>query len=163
MGPGKLAGDLNITVEEAKKKIEKYKGTYPAVERFMREAVEEGREYGYAFTVMGRRRNIPMIDSYRKDQQALGERLAVNTAIQGSAADVCRAAQVNLDSFRIDVTHDCHMILQVHDELNFEVPEEHVPFCKEVIEELMAHPFSIDLACPLEAEAGVGDSWGDAK
>jgi DNA polymerase-1 len=163
MGPGKLAGGLNCSVEEAKAKIAQYKSTYPAVERFMAEAIEEGRKYGFAFTVMGRRRNIPMIASSDKAQRSLGERLAVNTQIQGSAADVVRMAQVNIDASALDYIYNCHNVLQVHDELVFEVPEENVSLAKDDIEELMAHPFSMDLLCPLIAEAGVGDSWGEAK
>lgn len=163
MGPGKLARDLKVDLEIAKMKIGKYKQTYPAVERFMAEAIEEGRRTGYAFTVMGRRRNIPMIGSSRKDQQALGERLAVNTQIQGSAADVCKMAQLNMDAAGLDRLYDCHIVLQVHDELVFECPAEYVDVVKPEIEELMAHPFSIELACPMEAEAGVGNSWGEAK
>jgi DNA polymerase-1 len=163
MGPGKLARDLGVDKDVAIAKIEQYKKTYPAVERFMKEAIEEGKKYGYAFTVMGRRRNIPMIDSNRKDQQALGERLAVNTQIQGSAADVCRMAQLNLAAYGLDKRYDCHIVLQVHDELVFEVPAEHVEDAKQDIEEIMTYPFPIELACPMEAEAGVGDSWGEAK
>lgn len=162
MGPGKLANDLGVDKETAIKKIAKYKATYPAVDRFMKEAIEESRRTGYAFTILGRRRNIPMITSTRKDMQAMGERLAVNTQIQGSAADVCRAAQTNLYALGLDKRYDCHMVLQVHDELVFECPAEMVDLAKPEIEEIMEHPFSRDLACPLEAEAGVGISWGEA-
>lgn len=163
MGPGKLANGLGISLDEAKAKIAQYKDTYPAVEAFMTEAVEEGRRTGYAFTVLGRRRNIPMIASSNKGEQALGERLAVNTQIQGSAADVTRMAQINIDCCGLDIHYSCFNTLQVHDELVFEVPEENVHTCIAEIEELMAHPFSRDLLCPLTAEAGFGDSWGEAK
>lgn len=163
MGANKLARDLGVDKKIAEAKIDQYKKTYPAVDRFMKEAIEEGRKYGYSFTVMGRRRNIPMITSNRKDQQALGERLAVNTQIQGSAADVCRMAQLNLYAAGLHQLYDCHMILQVHDELVFECPSEMVDVVKPEIEELMAHPFSLELPCPMVAEAGVGDSWGEAK
>jgi DNA polymerase-1 len=163
MGPGKLAGGLGVSLEEAKAKIAQYKSTYPAVERFMAEAVEEGKKYGFAFTVLGRRRNIPMIASSNKGEQALGERLAVNTQIQGSAADVTRLAQVAIDVCGLDKIYGCYNTLQVHDELVFECPAETAMQAKTEIEELMAHPFSRDLLCPLIAEAGVGDSWGEAK
>ncbi len=163
MGPGKLAGQINATLKEAKDKILTYKATYPAVDNFFKEAVEEGKKYGLSFTVLGRRRNIPMIASHRKDEQALGERLAVNTQIQGSAADVCKMAQLNIDAMSLDTNYDCHMLLQIHDELVFEAPNEAVPEVKPLIEDLMEHPFCAELACPLEAEAGVGLSWGQAK
>lgn len=163
MGEGRLAATLGVSREVAAAKIVKYKDTYPAVENFMYEAIEEGRKYGYSFTLMGRRRNIPMIASSRKNEQAMGERLAVNTQIQGSAADVCRMAQINIDAMGLDRDYDCHAVLQVHDELVFECPAEVLHIVKPEIEELMAHPFCVELACPLEAEAGTGDSWGEAK
>lgn len=163
MGATKLAKDLKVSREQALEKIRKYKKTYPAVERFMEEAVEQGRKTGYAFTVMGRRRNIPMITSSRKDLRAQGERLAVNTSIQGSAADVTRAAQVLIDSSGLNELYGCHTILQVHDELVFECPEETVKEASEYIEDMMRHPFCKELPCPLDAEAGIGDSWGEAK
>lgn len=163
MGPGKLANSLGISVDDAKAKITQYKSTYPAVEAFMAEAVEEGRKYGFAFTIMGRRRNIPMIASSNKGEQALGERLAVNTQIQGSAADVTRMAQVAIDTCGLDRVYGCYNTLQVHDELVFECPAETIMAARDEIEELMAHPFSEDLMCPLVAEAGIGDSWGEAK
>jgi DNA polymerase-1 len=163
MGPNKLAGDIGCTVSEAKDKIAQYKGTYPAVEHFMKEAIEEGKKYGFAFTVMGRRRNIPMIGSSSKAEQARGERLAVNTQIQGSAADVTRAAQTNIDCIGLDRFFDCHCVLQVHDELVYEVPDEHADECLREIEDAMAHPFSIDLLCPLPADGGRGKSWAEAK
>jgi len=163
MGSAKLANSLKCSREDAQDKINVYKETYPAVSRFFEEAVNEGRNYGYAFTVMGRRRNIPMILSNRRDERALGERLAVNTAIQGSAADVTRMAQINIDHMNWNRTHDVHMLLQVHDELVFEGPEDAVNELKSEVEVLMAHPFSVNLACPMEAEAGIGGSWGEAK
>ncbi len=163
MGPGKLSRQINAPLKEAQDKIRIYKETYPAVDRFFKEAVEEGRKYGYSFTVLGRRRNIPMITSHRKEEQALGERLAVNTQIQGSAADVTKMAQLNLDAMGLDRLYDAHMLLQVHDELVFEAPTEAMQFVKPLVEELMAHPFCIELACPLDAEAGTGNSWGQAK
>ena len=163
MGPGKLAGQIGCSMNEAKDKIAQYKATYPAVERFMAEAVEEGKKYGFAFTILGRRRNIPMIASSNKGEQALGERLAVNTIIQGSAADVTRLAQTHIDVVGLDRIYNCHNVLQVHDELVYEVPDENAEACLHEIEDLMAHPFSRDLLCPLIAECGKGRSWEQAK
>jgi DNA polymerase-1 len=163
MGPNKLANDLGITVQAAKDKIAKYKGTYPAVERFMTETVEEGRASGFAFTILGRRRNIPMIMSSNKVERAQGERLAVNTVIQGSAADITMMAQLSIDTLALDREYDCHTVLQVHDELVFECRTEYVPFAMSNIQEIMEHPFSEELLCPLVAEGGSGDSWGEAK
>lgn len=164
MGARKLANDLGCSEQEARAKIRTYKDTYPAVERFMESAIEEGRQYGYSFTVLGRRRNIPMIASSRKDEQALGERLAVNTQIQGSAADVCKMAQNNLDGFNMEVQYNAHALLQIHDELVFEVPEEYAPNVKSALEEIMPHPFwAPDLRVPLEVDAAIGNNWNEAK
>jgi DNA polymerase-1 len=163
MGAGKLSRQINAPLKEAQEKIRIYKETYPAVDSFFKEAVEEGKKYGYSFTVLGRRRNIPMISSHRKEEQALGERLAVNTQIQGSAADVVKMAQLNIDAMCLDQKYNCHMLLQIHDELVFEAPTEVVPEVQPMIVELMSHPFCVELSCPLTAEAGNGKSWGQAK
>lgn len=163
MGAKKLAGDLGCSISEAQDKIRKYKDTYPAVERFMEESKAETYMCGYAFTILGRRRSIPQIRSSRHDEQALGERLAVNTPIQGSASDVCKMAQLLLDDYDIEYHYGAHMLLQVHDELLFESPEETAVPLKGAVEELMAHPFVTDLRVPLTAEAGIGDSWARAK
>lgn len=163
MGPNKLAGDIGCSVEEAKEKIAQYKATYPAVERFMAEAIEEAKASGFAFTILGRRRNIPMIQSNNKGERALGERLAVNTQIQGSAADVTRMAHLNIDTIGLDRDYDCHSVLQVHDELVYEAPVQHVDYCLQVVEHMMASPFAVELLCPLIAEGGRGKNWMEAK
>lgn len=163
MGANKLANQLGIEKAEAQALIDKYMGTYPAVQQFFAEAVEETEQTGYAFTVMGRRRNIPEIASTRRDERAQGERLAGNTQIQGSAADVTRCAQINLDKVDIAGRYGCHQILQVHDEIVFECPVETVHDALEEIVDLMEHPFSKDLLVHLAVDAGQGASWGAAK
>jgi DNA polymerase-1 len=163
MGASKLANDLGCSLREAKDKIAKYKDTYKAVDLFMAEAVAEAETFGYSFTVLGRRRSLPMILSSRKDEQAQGKRLAVNNQIQGSAADVCKMAQLLIDSFDVEYHYGAYMTLQIHDELVFECPEETAPKLKEAIEELMPHPFWTDLMVPLTAEAGIGNNWQESK
>lgn len=163
MGSGKLAKSLGIEQSEAAKKIEQYKETYPAVAQFFAEAIAETERTGYAFTVLGRRRNVPEIASHRKDERALGERVAVNTQIQGSAADVCKMAQINLMKIGLDTRYGCHMLLQVHDELVFECPKDAVPEVLPEITDLMEHPFTKDLEVHLAVDAGHGGSWGAAK
>jgi DNA polymerase-1 len=110
--------------------------------------------------VMGRRRNIPEIASTRRDERARGERLAGNTQIQGSAADVLRAAQVNIDKLGLAERYDCHQILSVHDELVLECRTECVPDALEELTDLMEHPFPHDLPVHLAVDAGFGASWG---
>lgn len=163
MGARTLSKHLGCSMAEAQKKIDLYKGTYPAVENFMREAVEETRATGYAFTVLGRRRSLPGINSRDHAVRSMAERLATNTQIQGSAADVTKMAQMNIHYMNLQRDYDCHNVLQVHDELVYEVPDENADACLPYIEELMAHPFGSDLFCPLEADCHKGKNWMEAK
>jgi DNA polymerase-1 len=163
MGPQRMANQLKISVEEAMAKIAQFKKQYPAIDRFAQEAIEETARTGYAFTVLGRRRNLPQIGSYRKNERMEAERQAVNTQIQGSAADVVKMAQVLLDRNELDKRFDCHSQMQVHDELMHECPEEATDFLKGEISMWMECPFSQHLAVPLAVDAGVGHSWLEAK
>ncbi len=163
MGAKKLANDLGITKREADELIDRYMSTYPAVQGFFNDAVAETDATGYAFTVLGRRRNIPQIRSSRKDERAQGERLATNTQIQGSAADVCKMAQINMWKVDIEGRYGCRQLLQIHDEVVFECPTENVNEVLEEITDLMEHPFSEDLAVHLAVDSGHGPSWGAAK
>lgn len=163
MGAKRLARQLGIDPDEAQAKINLYKETYPAVSQFYDEAIAETERTGYAFTVMGRRRNIPEIASTRRDERAQAERLAVNTQIQGSAADVIRCAQVNLWKVGLRQRYDCRQLLNVHDEIVFECPKETANDALEEIIDLMEHPFTMDLAVHLGVDAETGPSWGSAK
>ena len=163
MGAAKLARDLGIPLQDSKDLIEKYMDTYPAVQGFFKDAVAETDRTGYAFTVMGRRRNIPQIRSSRKDERALGERLATNTQIQGSAADVCKMAQINMWKVDLEGRYGCRQLLQIHDEVVFECPNENVNDALEEIVDLMEHPFSQELSVYLAVDSGHGPSWGAAK
>jgi DNA polymerase I len=163
MGDSKLARDLGITKDEATQKSKNFMQKYPAVDSFKQEMLEDARKYGAVFTIMGRRRNVPGINSYRNDDRSKSERIAVNTPIQGSAADVVRMAQVLLDSFSLEQRYDCKMLLQVHDELIFQCPKECVHEAKAEIKEVMEHPFCIDLSVPLGIDIGSGPSWMHAK
>lgn len=163
MGPFRLARQLGISDQEAKDLIERYMGAYPAVQQFFLEAVHETETTGYAFTIVGRRRNVPEIMSFRKDERAQGERIATNTQIQGSAADVCKMAQVSIDKVDLEGRYGCKQLMQVHDELVFECPKENAERAITEIVDLMEHPFFHDLAVHLGVDAGSGDSWGKAK
>ena len=163
MGAPKMAHDLGITEQEANQKIEQFLRTYPAVKRFTEACVQETLKTGYAFTLLGRRRNVPEIVSRSPKERSRGERLAVNTPIQGSAADSVKMAQILLDQLNFENDYGCRMILQVHDELVFEVPKANSSFMLEEITEVMEHPFSEDLPVQLKAEGGIGESWGAIK
>jgi len=163
MGPDKLARALKITRAEAEAKIVLFNDKYPAIEQYAQDAVRETMETGYAFTVLGRRRNLPQIASHRKDERMQAERQARNTPIQGSAADVVKMAQLVLDQLGLDVRYDCHSQMQVHDELMHECPKEGTEFLKAEIKMFMECPFSEHLAVPLAVDAGSGHSWLEAK
>ena len=163
MGAPKLANTLGIEVNEAEAKIEQFLKVYPAIKNFAEESIAEARQYGYAFTLLGRRRNIPEILSNRRKERSAGERKAMNTPIQGSAADVVKMAQIMLDQCNFEYHYGCKMLLQVHDELVFECPKEHSAEMSEEIIEVMRHPFSEDLPVFLDVDGGPGDSWGAAK
>jgi DNA polymerase-1 len=163
MGANKLAVTLNCTPREAQNKIDQYMNTYPAVKRFYAEAIENARKTDYAYTIAGRRRAVPEINSSRNSDRNRAERVAVNLEIQGSAADAVKMAQVALDKERLDERYGCRSILQVHDELVHEVPSEYAELCMREIQETMEHPFFIDLAVPLAVSIGRGESWAKAK
>lgn len=163
MGANRLSNELNISQSEAVALMDKYMETYPAVKKFFMEAVQETRDKGYAFTILGRRRNVTEINSYRKDEKAQGERIATNTPIQGSAADVCKLAQINIDKVRLEERTGCKQLLQVHDEIVFECPAETAAQAAVEIQDLMEHPFYYDLPVHLAVEIGKGASWGSAK
>lgn len=163
MGPGKLANDLGITKEEAIAKIALYKKTYPAVSKFYEECVAITRETGYAFTILGRRRNLPGIASSRNDERARAERQCINLEIQGTAADVVKMAQINLDMAELDRRYGCIALLNVHDELIHECPKETAEEAQKEITQWMEQPFFIDLDVPLTVASGRGANWQVAK
>ncbi len=118
---------------------------------------------GAAYTILGRRRRLPDIWSTHDMDRWAAERQAVNTVIQGSAADTCKLAMLLIYDERLDKKYGCDMLFQVHDEILFECPEEHVEEVKPIIKMWMEHPFPSELAVPLEVEIGHGNSWGEAK
>jgi DNA polymerase-1 len=163
MGPGKLANDLGITKMEAIEKIALYKKTYPAVTRFYDECVATTMQTGYSFTILGRRRNLPGIASSRNDERARAARQCINTEIQGTAADVVKMAQINLDRAELDRRYNCIALLNVHDELIHECPNEYADICQSEISQWMEQPFFLDLDVPLTVATGRGSNWQDAK
>jgi DNA polymerase I len=163
MRENKLARDLGITKDEALSLMDEYMATYPAVQRFYEEAIAETEATGYSFTFIGRRRYHPEILSNREMERFGAQRQAVNNQIQGTAADVVRFAMLNIDAAGLEHQFGCDMLLQVHDELVFEVPKENVEAVKPHIKQLMEHPFYTDLAVPLDVSMGSGSSWMHAK
>jgi DNA polymerase-1 len=163
MGAAKLANDLGIPLQEAVEKIALYKQTYPAVSKFYEEAVNMARQTGYAFTILGRRRNLPGIASSNRNERARAERQAINMEIQGTAADVMKVAQLNLDKAGLDYRFGCFSLLNIHDELIHECPDETAEEAEKEITEWMERPFFLDLDVPLTVASGRAQNWQDAK
>lgn len=163
MGPEKLANSIKVSRAEAEAKVKQFKEAYPAVNAFTIEAVRETEQTGYAFTILGRRRNVPEIASHRRDERMRGERIAINTQIQGSAADVVKMAQILLFKSGIEYRFGAKQNLQVHDEIMHECPKETADQAKIEIKDWMEHPFPIDLSVPLSISINKGGSWLEAK
>ena len=128
-----LADRLNIEREEAATYIERYFERFPAVKRFIDETIAATEQRGYVTTLMGRRRNIPELRSGNRQRRMLGERLAVNTVIQGTAADIIKVAMVNCHRALADAGLETELVLQIHDELLFEGPEAELDSAREIV------------------------------
>lgn len=163
MKENKLAKQLGVPVDEALEIIESYMSAYPAVEDFYAEAIAETHRTGYSFTLLGRRRYLPEIRSTSKMERWSAERKAGNTQLQGTAADAVRLAMLHCHYSGLEERYGCRMLLQVHDELVFECPKEHVKEVKEIIRDCMEHPFHTDLAVALPVSMGSGPNWMTAK
>lgn len=163
MKENKLARQLGITKDEAKDLIEAYLGTYPAVQGFYDTAIAETQATGFSFTLLGRRRYHPSINSSNAMDRWSEERKAVNNNIQGTAADAVRLAMLRISGAGLDKKYGCHMLLQIHDELMFECPEETAKEAMAEVKEIMEHPFPSDLVVPLNVSIGIGSAWNKAK
>lgn len=155
-----LAQNLGLDRKVATHYIEEYFTRYPGVKRYMEEKRAQCREQGFVETEFGRRLWVPEIHSSRKPVQAAAERAAINAPMQGSAADLIKMAMIAVDQFLREGKYRSRLILQVHDELILEVPEDEVDIMKEAVPRLMAEV--AQLTVPLIAEVGVGDSWEEA-
>ncbi|MBR3996277.1 MAG: hypothetical protein IKI97_13505 [Clostridia bacterium] len=155
-----LAGDIGVTKKEAAAYIEGYFTKYPQVKRYLDELCENAADNGYVTTLYGRRRNIPELQSPKKTLQALGKRLAMNTPIQGTAADIIKMAMVKTEKALLDSGLCAKLILQVHDELIVESKREDAEKVAQLLRENMEN--AVSLAVPLSVEVKIGDSWYDA-
>ena len=164
MGPRKLAQDLAIPMTEAKMFIERYFARFAHIKEFFDGVEESARELGYVTTLSGRRRPLPDMRSMSGQARALAERQAVNTLIQGSAADLIKFAMLAVFNDKELRRFKARLLLQIHDELIVEVPEENAQAAAERLSALMVDTASwgIDLAVPLVADAGIGQNWGEA-
>ena len=155
-----LANNLGIPQGEAKRFIDAYFERYPGVKTYMDAKRREAHEQGFVTTLWGRRCVLPGINSKNPAERAFNERAAINAPIQGTAADIIKRAMVALPPAIAAAGLAARMLLQVHDELLFEVPEAEVEATKALVAKVMQG--AADLSVPLEVEAGAGDSWGQA-
>ncbi|HEY2436921.1 MAG TPA: DNA polymerase, partial [Solirubrobacteraceae bacterium] len=156
-----MADRLDIPQEEADEFIQRYLAGFPAVARWIEQTIEEGTENGYVSTLFGRRRQVPELRSRRWEMRRQGERFAVNMVIQGTAADIMKVAMVRCDDALREAGVRSRMILQIHDELLFEGPEEEAEQVKQIACEQMGAAFEMDP--PLAVDVGVGPDWLAAK
>ena len=156
-----LADDLGVSRWEAKDYIDSYLANYKGVRTYMREVVENARECGYTTTLYGRKRYIPELKSSNFNIRSGAERIALNTPIQGTAADLIKLAMLRVDAALISNFPDAQLILQVHDELIVECPEEIASEVAQLVSREMEQVASLKV--PLTAEAKWGKSWYDAK
>lgn len=156
-----LSQNLNITRKEAATFIKNYLESFPGVEGYMQNIVKDAKNDGYVTTLMNRRRYLPDINSSNFNLRSFAERTAMNTPIQGSAADIIKQAMINVAE-RLKVENmKSRMLLQVHDELIFEGPPEELEKLKKIVPEVMESAIQLDV--PLKVDAGFGMSWYDVK
>ena len=160
-GPFALSNQLGISVAEAKTFIEQYFVRFSGVRSFLDEMKAHAKQYGYVETISGRRRYIPEIHSPNFNIRSFGERAAQNAPVQGSAADIIKIAMINIHRFLQESGNGARMLLQVHDELVFEVPEDNVESIRSEILDLMRN--AVQMRVPLEVASGVGNNWFECK
>jgi DNA polymerase-1 len=156
-----LSDQLDISREEAQTYIDTYRGRMPRVAEFIERAIADARERGYSVTMLGRRRPIPELRAANWQVRSLGERLAVNSVIQGTAADIIKLAMIHVHRRLRDEGRAARLVLQIHDELLLEVPEVELPAVRQLVREEMINAFPLEPA--LAADVGVGRDWLSAK
>ncbi|HLJ66373.1 MAG TPA: DNA polymerase I, partial [Chloroflexota bacterium] len=159
IGEQRLAHETGITRTEAAEFIENYNRTYAGVKSFMDRLRREAAFYGYVSTLLNRRRYIPDIHSDHPGVRAAAERAAINMPIQGTAADIIKVAMIKLDAQLREQFTDARMVLQVHDELVFDVPAGDLPAVAALVGETMEH--AVELSVPIEVEMKAGRNWYD--
>ncbi len=156
-----LSQSLHISMAEARDMIDRYYEAYPGVRTFLDNVVARAKQAGYAETMYGRRRHIPELKAKNPQLRGFGERTAMNHPMQGTAADIIKIAMARVSRRLEEEGFAAHMILQVHDELDFECPIDEVERLTAMVRDVMEHV--VDLRVPLIAEASTGITWADAK
>jgi len=161
IGAFSLSKDLGITKRQADEYIAGYLATYPRVASYLKETVASARETGYTTTAFGRRRPIPELSSPKKQLQAFGERVAMNSPVQGTAADIIKIAMINVSRALSEEGLDARLVMQVHDELIVEAAESDAPRAAEILRREMENVTKT--AVPMSVEISTGRNWFEAK
>jgi DNA polymerase-1 len=156
-----LSENLEIARDEAQEYIDAYLARFPYVQDFIARTIEQAKRDGYVTTLFGRRRPVPEIRASNRQTRGLGERLAVNSVMQGTAADIIKVAMVAIHRRLVEEGRSSRLVLQVHDELLVEAPEREVSAVKDLLRAEMVDAFELDP--PLAVEVGAGDDWNEAK
>jgi DNA polymerase-1 len=156
-----LSENLEIPREQAQEYIDTYLARFPMVQDFIQRTIEQAERDGYVTTLLGRRRPVPEIRASNRQTRGLGERLAVNSVMQGTAADVIKVAMVNIERRLREEGRASRLVLQVHDELLVEAPDAEVSTVKELLRAEMCSAYPLDP--PLAVDVGAGDNWREAK
>ena len=156
-----LSKNLEISRKEAQTFIDTYFVKYPGVKTYMEEIVREAKDKGYVETLFHRRRYLPDINSRNFNLRSFAERTAMNTPIQGSAADIIKVAMIEMDKRLKEENMEATMLLQVHDELIFEAPEAEIPLLEKLVTEVMEE--AVELNVPLKVDSNYGDNWYESK
>lgn len=156
-----LSQNLNISRPEAKNFIDTYLENYPGVQAYMTDVVEKAKEDGYVETLFNRRRYLPDLHAKNFNVRSFAERNAMNTPIQGTAADIIKIAMVKMDEALKSNKLKANLLLQIHDELVFEVPKDEIETLEKLVTEIMGSAAQLDV--PLEIESNYGASWYEAK
>jgi len=161
MGPHRLSQELKIPFNEARKFIEDYFNRFPLIRAYIERQVDQAREQGWVSTILGRRRKLPEINSANRVQRQNAERMALNTPIQGSAADLIKIAMIEVDRKLQEKFPGAKMIIQVHDELVFEVPRSQADKVGELVRTVMEN--AVELKVPVRVDLGKGGNWLECK
>ena len=156
-----LSENLEIPREQAQEYIDTYLARFPHVQDFIQRTIEQAERDGYATTLLGRRRPVPELKARNRQTRGFGERLAVNFVMQGTAADVIKAAMVSIHRRLREEGRAARLVLQVHDELLLEVPEVETSAVRDLVREEMCGAYPLDP--PLAVDVGIGDDWNEAK
>jgi DNA polymerase-1 len=160
MGPMRLARENDISLEEAKRFIEAYFATYPGVHQYTVDTINKAREQGYVTTLLGRRRYLPELFSDNPGMRVAAENMAINTPVQGSSADLIKLAMIHIRERLRRQQLNAQMLLQVHDELVFEVPVAELDVIKPLVVEEMERAIELDV--PIKVDVGAGRNWFEA-